>query len=313
MARVYFIDQKDDKGNWQKKWEQLGVEFETKEVSSLQYLLKEGADLSDVSVVVIHMSAVDGEELKALVTSILSAQGRPYVMRVSAGEKQVAETSPKGRNHISRVPFPTAPSDLTHLSEPFQRLIKELESISRLEDDNITIQRRKAAWDKWEGHGRGQPNLAALAILCQGYLAVYADCTGEPEGVPDEDLDDVRVALKRMQWPDLCRGGNGRELLAEALLDDSTEGPMRRSELRSQVLCAGYWHPVANALREQNRSRDKAIEWVKSSEWDALTGQASWGDVKELFSAIWDFSTSNLSPGNVAKAFVQLANRLGTV
>ena len=51
--------------------------------------------------------------------------------------------------------------------------------------------------------------LISIAILCQGYLAMHADVKGLPEGVTEQDREDVDSALKKMQWQAFCTSNAG--------------------------------------------------------------------------------------------------------
>ncbi len=154
-------------------------------------------------------------------------------------------------------------------------------------------------------------NLSVLLILCQGFIAVHANARGEPEDVPRADWTDVKMALTKMRWPELCSSGTGRELLVEELLDKSANGSIRRANLRKMACDPQFWTPLLEGMRSLGSNCDKVIHTICREEWDTLTGNEDWGPVRELLRFAWDSAGANPGPGNVARAFVPLANRLG--
>lgn len=167
---------------------------------------------------------------------------------------------------------------------------------------------------KYFGHGRTElPVLSDLSILCQGFLAVHSNPRGEPEGVLEKDHKDVRDALVKMGWPELCQGNACREFLISALLDCSKNGRRERNSLRSCVADQVYWEPLVTTISNLVKQCGNAIQMIHDVEWVGLPGYADWGPVQLILERIGDSKLSDLNPGIIARAFVQLANRLGEV
>jgi hypothetical protein len=83
--------------------------------------------------------------------------------------------------------------------------------------------------------GNSCETLVSLAVLCQGYLALYAAHTG-PEGLSGEP-DEVRDALSEMGW-DALGGKLGRGEL------ESWAAPSNVKDLVAEVSAPGWWRKV---------------------------------------------------------------------
>lgn len=153
--------------------------------------------------------------------------------------------------------------------------------------------------------------LSALSILCQGYLAVHANSAGQPEGILDEEYETVKLALKRMKWPDFCLSRRKQDLLCKSLSNHEPDGPGKRESLRKETHESGYWIAIKEVLNGQSDESINAITSIRRLEWDALTGEAEWTPVKTLLEAVFNNFPFSVDATVVANAFIQLANRLG--
>lgn len=171
--------------------------------------------------------------------------------------------------------------------------------------------------------------LLALEVLCLGLLAAHSNSQGEPEFVLSKDKDDVREALAIMQWSQFCRDRIGRELLVDDLLCEPEGCSKNRKVLREKIMATDYWMPLLEAMTNATEKPGIRIQSICKDEWDSLaptlkenhklTDDQKWELVEDLLSAVstLNFSASNpieelkYMPGLAARAFIQLANRLG--
>jgi|GEM_PF-5347261 len=144
--------------------------------------------------------------------------------------------------------------------------------------------------------------LVALAVLCQGYLAMHASSDGRPEGVKNGEYERVSEALESMGWVTLCRGGESRELLIEALMTDDIASKSARTELRREVTKGGgdSWKPLAE-------EKDLVIRF--SNEWLLIESSELPENLKWLINRIADNKSID-DPGKVAQAYLDLVGAL---
>jgi hypothetical protein len=107
--------------------------------------------------------------------------------------------------------------------------------------------------------------VAALAVLCQGYLATHAADDGLPVVIPSDELyDTCQAALKAMGWEALCR----------TMGDCGT----RRGDLaqhRSELVKPSYWadvfdhqRPTLTTIAGKLRTSPTAIQRLLDFIWD---------------------------------------------
>lgn len=154
--------------------------------------------------------------------------------------------------------------------------------------------------------------LPTRSLLCQGYLAVHSDANGLAEGVCAHDVADVCRALDTMGWPIAVQLSELRAQMHEALRDTSRRGPEKRQALREQGYDKAYWAPLAAVV-----SRISSFAALKATEWDPLCGmsreeeQGGWVQVRRLLSLLKDPGTPGSEAGIVARAYVELAAKMG--
>jgi hypothetical protein len=120
-------------------------------------------------------------------------------------------------------------------------------------------------------------NIAALAILCQGYLAVHLDSNGHDLVLPDVEHDDrvdVLAALAAMKWS----GSNCGEI---------SDLEMKRQSVRSKE----WWRSV---FAESSRGIDS---WF---------GRTLPKEAEELVRVFWNEENEPVQCGLVARAFLAL-------
>ncbi len=137
--------------------------------------------------------------------------------------------------------------------------------------------------------------LPALAILCQGYLAVHANPdTGEPDLTVNDQAYAVCVrALEAMGWGAFVTGeGTGKELLSPNLKD-----PEARQKLQNQVCDASWWQ----VFDSEDLMKQAGEEWGGNQ-------SKGWAEVEELLKRIVE--PQHIPPKCVAKAYCAIAERL---
>jgi len=215
---ILCIDTRPD-DTWQKRWEQLDVSVTRWSPSQLRKALVSSTALSGYVIVLLHDSVfaawADGEPH----VHILKGVEPPFVMYVSSAPTS-QEIDPQHLTHRTMVPFPNN-ADLNHLRRPFHKLVKSLRIIRENADSDtsLLVKQRQAAWASWEREARpGQSKevLPALAILCQGYLAVHAPRSGT------KATGELAAALQHIGWDSIAPDAklpdlSGRNATVEAL------------------------------------------------------------------------------------------------
>lgn len=148
------------------------------------------------------------------------------------------------------------------------------------------------------------PNhLAALSILCQGYLAVQAGPKGEVE--VEDPADDIEKALLVMRWHEVRESEEITKYLDSRLSAPDVDG---RASLRREVTMVKYWNVFsaneggAEALQEGLLVRAEK-EWGKGADSDPAF---------EPVAALIKLLGRDVNQGDlVAKAYLALAKRFG--
>jgi hypothetical protein len=159
--------------------------------------------------------------------------------------------------------------------------------------------------------------LPALSVLCQGYLAVHAaDVGGALQGkATTQEVDSafakneffntqqpIAAALDRMQWNKL------KERNALPILRDELSAQVK------QVRNLQWWRKPFGALDGSGDFDGQTWTEVQNRlelEWNAAKGEPVSGDVRGLLQGIGDGNSAGVTPELVAKAYLQIAERLG--
>lgn len=203
MKQQYLCVDKKLDDDWRKQWHSMSEDPEVISYRELKEILAV-EKIEPICMLIIHSSAIVVEEHNDLINEIHKSKEIPYIMWINSDAYLTKETSPDGRVHYSGIPFP-GNKDLSHLSEKFQKLLSTLSHIPRGRgiDDKAIIDKRKKAWDDWETIDNELIILPALSILCQGYLAIYAQKKKlEHPGSFDGELKNsmLFLALEKMGW-----------------------------------------------------------------------------------------------------------------
>jgi hypothetical protein len=144
-------------------------------------------------------------------------------------------------------------------------------------------------------------NLAAVALLCQAYLAVYAE--SQPDGAWGPPC--LKEALLRMRWPEFLES----ESKSAKRIRCQLQNRQLRDKLRDQVGNPSWWRGVFAEPSE--------VVEACHREWCNIGGSQSWQEVRRLLELI--VRQSQLPPPDrsershpVAEAFlaiVKLLNR----
>jgi len=159
------------------------------------------------------------------------------------------------------------------------------------------------------GSGKRRELVPALAILCQGFLAVQ--CGPDPDPVNEDGFtveidvhkDRIRKAVKDMGWGDVLRSPECASQLDRRLTDPESS---QRDGLRGDVVLCSYW----NVFNETDAVRLIA---TAKKEWDGLSRKGNFGPVKTLLEAIPrvpEASVDSDFPRKVAEAYLALALKL---
>jgi hypothetical protein len=166
--------------------------------------------------------------------------------------------------------------------------------------------------ERYFGLTKGAEILSALAILCQGSLAVQ--CGPDDEGEVKLEVTDptgkIAKAITTMQWKDALASECCRKLLDQRLTDCTKR--QGRDELRKNVSKPSFWDVF------DEKDSNKLIA-AAEKEWNGLRGKGDIQKVKTLLAAVsfptvgLDFQ-ANSSLSNfgtlVAEAYLELAKRL---
>ena len=244
----------------------------------------QGADL-----IVAHASDEDWKHL------ISSAADNAVCIRVASG----------GFRHEPRAPSREGSKLILYLMQPSGDL-------NQKEWCNIVSQLWKA--DVRSALAEGRPNflnayfrcdsvdnLAAVALLCQAYLAVYAE--SQPDGAWGPPC--LKEALLRMRWPEFLES----ESKSAKRIRCQLQNRQLRDKLRDQVGNPSWWRGVFAEPSE--------VVEACHREWCNIGGSQSWQEVRRLLELI--VRQSQLPPPDrsershpVAEAFlaiVKLLNR----
>jgi hypothetical protein len=142
----------------------------------------------------------------------------------------------------------------------------------------------------------GTDLLSALAILCQGYVAVFTDPSSSEPDVGDDAAarEACREALKRMEWQSLV---HNREACVRALRPELWQASARE-KLQVEVSDSAWWE-VFEPDDVEHRCRQ---EWGEGDP-DGLD------QVLKLLRAVRE--KHQVTPLVVCKAFCAIASRLG--
>lgn len=157
-------------------------------------------------------------------------------------------------------------------------------------------------------------SLSALALLCQGYLAVHSDSSGNPEDVIEQDKKDVAEALVKMEHQKIFCSEASRAMLVEPLRSGSSED---RVPLRARARAKCFWKHLVVPPNGGAPSLVAYLEGVKTKEWSLLSGKRAnghepdWDQVEGLLKLLQTAHTPGAEVGMVARAFIQLADKLG--
>lgn len=136
---------------------------------------------------------------------------------------------------------------------------------------------------------QGASDLIALSILCQGYLAVHANCRE-----PDKDWKDqnIAIALEQMGWNSV---------------DKSMIPPrLGKKESIEKVRNPGWWWTVFDrGLKER-----KDLMAVAKKEWDESSDKEISKELKDLIKLIVEENEVK-PPKMVARAYLALVEKLG--
>lgn len=148
------------------------------------------------------------------------------------------------------------------------------------------------------GPHRSTTLLAAVSILCQGYLAAQAEPGGKKEN--HQLSDAVREALEKMGWFDVV----GSSLLSPALRGEDKDG---LTALRAKVKSESYWNAVAgiDGLVEKCKQEWQTVGAVDGLE--KLIKSDESGSNEGLIPFCFPISNADL----VANAYLALHKRLG--
>ena len=136
---------------------------------------------------------------------------------------------------------------------------------------------------------QGASGLIALSILCQGYLAVHANCKE-----PDKDWkdQDISIALEQMSW----------NTVDKSLIPSS----LGEKEKIKKVRDPGWWWIVFETDIEDRKSLLAAIQ----KEWDKSNDKEISKDLEDLVKLI--IAKKEVKPPKmVAKAYLALVEKLG--
>lgn len=128
--------------------------------------------------------------------------------------------------------------------------------------------------------------LSALAILCQGYLAVHAEKEGDEWGPPE-----IKDAIKQMGWPAFVDSrGPGTHLLGSDL-----------ASKRGVVSDPGWWSNIFEGAQTE-------VERGIAREW-GVDDINSCPALKNLVDAI--YGTGSIAPAVVANAYCAIVEKQG--
>jgi hypothetical protein len=183
------VDYRDDKKRWQKNWEDLGEPI----IMTLDDIKADRLPKAAV-LVLLHQSAVDNfkDEFASTKSAILS-RDTAFLGVVSAGPEQEHVVTDDGRVCMVSTPFF---KELSQLAPKVQTLEKRLTTALHESDPQRRISKLTEAWDDFDAQPGMKETLSALAILCQGYLAVYTTHFGNTK--PWTTNDNVLRALRKM-------------------------------------------------------------------------------------------------------------------
>jgi hypothetical protein len=136
---------------------------------------------------------------------------------------------------------------------------------------------------------QGTSGLIALSILCQGYLAVHANCKEQDKDWKDQDIS---IALEQMSW----------NTVDKSLIPSS----LGEKEKIKKVRDPGWWWIVFETDIEDRKSLLAAIQ----KEWNASSDKEISKELEDLIRLIVE--DNEVKPAKmVAKAYLALVEKLG--
>jgi len=296
---IICVDWKDEREDrreepWRKKWEQLGSDVKVVELTGF-----ENVSLDDVTLILIHRSVFshnfDKDLGKFKSDHLDRIQGCVGVVTTGSGQEHVV--TDEGSVCLVSTPFPP---ELGELATKVRTLKEELAAALKETDKQRRCKQLTAAWDTFDMRCGAKETLSALAILCQGFLAVHA--------VFDDEAGcwrypDVLPALERLGWVSK-NAAEEYEVVPDMAQFDIAD---KRSEVRN---VDSYW---LNVFREERSETSiSTIERLREGlkkEWSSDVGPCD--TVKKLLDRLEDGSLDDDdAPNAVAEAFCAVADQL---
>ena len=276
------IDYRDNQKDWQKNWSELGECARTVTIETAEHR----ETLQGAVLVFVHASNEDVTRAKV---DALLTQFDGCIGGVSAGGL-TGEVTHEGRLCKVKTKFPR---ELRALKPSVDELIADLSVALKISEPKDRENALVRAWHRFDQEEQGIDTLAAVAILCQGYLAINAEESEKDEWGPRE----IRPALEQMGWPKAMEDDAVRGLLRDDLLDQ-----------RDDVAKADWWLDVfklkGNVATQVKTLRDKLKE-----EWNECSDPQLPDEITQLLDGLAE-GTLNAS-AVVADAYCKIAKKLG--